>query len=82
MREWREKGRMEEERERGTERSCIGRARRGLSREWQKERKDDRDEMGGKRERGRGRKKENAEEDGRKGGRGTETRLSENGQDK
>lgn len=65
MREWREKGRMEEERERGTERSCIGRARRGLSREWQKERKDDRDEMGGKRERER-------EKEGERRGRWTE----------
>jgi len=33
--------RQNKERERETERSCIGRARRGLSREWQKERKDD-----------------------------------------
>lgn len=55
----REKGRIEKEgegrRERKTERSCIGRARRGLSREWQKERKD----YCGT-EKGKGRKVENA----------------------
>lgn len=61
--------RQNRERERKTERSCIGRARRGLSREWQKERKDNGDE---KRKRGK-----------RKGeGGGRRTRLSENGQDK
>lgn len=65
--------RQDRERER-QKRSCIGRARRGLSREWQKERKDD-----GGTKRGKGEKVENAEEDGRKG---AGARLSENGQDK
>lgn len=60
--------RQDEEREREKERErqrgvVSGRAPRGLSREWQKERKDD-----GEDERRKGRKEENAVEDGRRGG--------------
>lgn len=56
-RQWRER-----ERKREKERSCVGRVSRAMSREWQKERKGV--ENGGAKKEGR--KKENAEEDGRR----------------